>query len=75
MMNTWQPTEESKTVPPNRNTGVQKSSPPAPNKEEIIIRLVESLNIGGVEFDFKRVDIAFMQYEQIQKKLNEWKEF
>lgn len=75
MMNTWQPTEESKTAPPNRGTGVQKSSPPAPNKEEVVIRLVESLNIGGEENYYDRVDIAFMQYEQIQKKLNEWKEF
>ena len=52
-----------------------KSPPPALNKEEVIIKLVESLNIGGEETDFRRVDIAFMQYEQIQKKLNEWKEF
>lgn len=50
-------------------------SPPVSNKEEVIIRLVESLNIGGEEADYKRVDIAFMQYEQIQKKLNAWKEF
>ena len=68
----YQPT---KTVPlpmpPNCGSGVQKPSPPAPSKEEVIIRLVESLNIGGEESDFKRVDVAFMQYEQIQKKLNE----
>ena len=51
------------------------TAPPAPSKEEVIIRLVESLNIGGEEADYKRVDIAFMQYEQIQKKLNAWKEF
>lgn len=50
-------------------------SPPALNKEEVIIRLVESLNIGGEENYYDRVDIAFMQYEQIQKKLNAWKEF
>lgn len=61
--------------PPNCGSDVQKSSPPAPSKEEVIIRLVESLNIGGEESDFKRVDIAFMQYEQIQKKLNAWKKF
>ena len=53
-------------MPPNCGSGVQKSSPPALNKEEVIIRLVESLNIGGEEVDYKRVDIAFMQYEQIQ---------
>lgn len=75
MMNTWQPIEESKTVPPNRDTGVQKTSPPAPSKEEVVIRLVESLNIGGEESYYDRVDVAFMQYAQIQKKLNEWKEF
>lgn len=62
-------------MPPNCGFGVQKSSPPAPNKEEVIIRLVESLNIGGEEAERERVDIAFMQYEQIQKKLNAWKEF
>jgi hypothetical protein len=61
--------------PPSCVSNVQKSSPPAPSKEEVIIRLVESLNIGGEEADYKRVDIAFMQYEQIQKKLNAWKEF
>lgn len=60
--------------PPNCGSSVQKPSPPTPNKEEVIIRLVESLNIGGEEADYKRVDIAFMQYEQIQKKLNAWKE-
>jgi hypothetical protein len=72
----YQPT---KTVPlpmpPNCGSGVQKPLPPAPSKEEVIIRLVESLNIGGEEADYQRVDIAFMQYEQIQKKLNAWKEF
>lgn len=62
-------------MPPNCGSGVQKPSPPAPSKEEVIVRLVESLNIGGEEADYKRVDIAFMQYEQIQKKLNAWKEF
>ena len=62
-------------VPPNCGSGVQKVSPPAPNKEEVIIRLVESLNIGGEENCYNRVDIAFRQYDQIQKKLNEWKEF
>lgn len=61
--------------PPNCGSGVQKPSPPAPSKEEVIIRLVESLNIGGEEEYYKRVDVAFMQYEQIQKKLNGWKEF
>lgn len=61
--------------PPNCSSGIQKTSPPAPNKEEVIIRLVESLNIGGEEADHNRVDIAFIQYEQIQKKLNAWKEF
>lgn len=61
--------------PPNCGSSVQKPSPPAPNKEEVIIRLVESLNIGGEESEYERVDVAFMQYEQIQKKLNAWKEF
>lgn len=61
--------------PPNCISNVQKSSPPAPSKEEVIIRFVESLNIGGEEAYYERVDVAFMQYEQIQKKLNEWKEF
>jgi hypothetical protein len=62
--------------PPNCGSDVQKSSsPPAPSKEEVIIRLVESLNIGGEESEYERVDVAFMQYEQIQKKLNAWKEF
>lgn len=75
MMNTWQPNEENKTISPNRDTGVQKPSPPALNKEEVVIRLVESLNIGGKENYYDRVDIAFRQYDQIQKKLNEWKEF
>ena len=72
----YQPTQTVPLpMPPNCGSGVQKSSPPALNKEEVIIRLVESLNIGGEEVDFRRVDIAFMQYEQIQKKLNAWKEF
>lgn len=62
-------------TPPNSGSNAHKPSPPAPNKEEVIIRLVESLNIGGEEADYQRVDIAFMQYGQIQKKLNEWKEF
>lgn len=61
--------------PPNCSSGVQKPSPPAPNKEEVIIRLVESLNIGGEENYYDRVDVAFMQYAQIEKKLNAWKEF
>lgn len=61
--------------PPNCGSDVQKSSPPAPNKEEVIIRLVESLNIGGEENYYDRVDVAFMQYAQIEKKLNAWKEF
>lgn len=72
----YQPT---KTVPlpmpPNCGSGVQKPSPPAPSKEEVIIRLVESLNIGGEENYYDRVDVAFMQYAQIEKKLNAWKEF
>lgn len=66
---------QNRKNPPNCGSSVQKPSPPAPSKEEVIIRFVESLNIGGEEADFRRVDIAFMQYEQIQKKLNEWKEF
>ena len=70
----YQPTT-TVPMPPNYGSGVHKSSPPALNKEEVIVRLVESLNIGGKEADYKRVDIAFMQYEQIQKKLNAWKEF
>lgn len=72
----YQPTQTVPLpMPPNCGSGVQKSSLPALNKEEVIIRLVESLNIGGEETDYKRVDIAFMQYEQIQNKLNAWKEF
>lgn len=62
-------------MPPNCGSGVHKPSPSAPSKEEVIIRLVESLNIGGEEADYQRVDVAFMQYDQIQKKLNAWKEF
>lgn len=61
--------------PPKIGSGVQPPKTSTPNKEEIILRLVESLNIGGEESDYKRVDTAFMQYEQIQKKLNGWKEF
>ena len=61
--------------PPTIGSGVQLPKATVPNKEEIILRLVESLNIGGEESDYKRVDIAFIQYEQIQKKLNGWKEF
>lgn len=45
------------------------------NKEEAILRLVESLNIGGEEAEYQRVDIAFIQYEQIQRKLREGLEF
>ena len=59
--------------PPKTGSGVQP--PKTSSKEEIILRLVESLNIGGEESDYKRVDVAFMQYEQLQKKLNGWKEF
>ena len=50
-------------------------SPYKLNKEEIILRLVESLNIGGEEAEYQRVDIAFIQYEQIQRKLREGLEF
>lgn len=45
------------------------------SKEEAILRLVESLNIGGEEAEYQRVDIAFIQYEQIQRKLRERLEF
>lgn len=68
-------TMQNRKNPPNCDSGIQKPSPSALNKEEVIVKLVESLNIGGEEADCKRVDIAFMQYEQIQKKLNAWKEF
>ena len=51
------------------------SSPRKLNKEEVILRLVESLNIGGEEADYQRVDIAFMQYEQIQRELRKGLEF
>ena len=74
----YRPTEEDARRAmnlPKTGRGVQKPQTAIPCKEEIILRLVESLNIGGEEFDFKRVDVAFMQYEQIQKKLNGWKEF
>lgn len=72
----YQPTQTAPLpMPPNCDSGVQKTSSPVLSKEEVIVRLVESLNIGGEEADYKRVDIAFMQYEQIQKKLNAWKEF
>ena len=50
-------------------------SPHKLNKEEVILRLVESLNIGGEEADYQRVDIAFMQYEQIQRELRKGLEF
>ena len=50
-------------------------SPHKLNKEEAILRLVESLNIGGEEAEYQRVDIAFIQYEQIQRKLREGLEF
>ena len=50
-------------------------SPRKLNKEEIILRLVESLNIGGEEAEYQRVDIAFMQYEQIQRELRKGLEF
>ncbi len=72
----YQPTQNNPIFkPPIVDSGVQLPKATVPNKEEIILRLVESLNIGGEESDYKRVDIAFMQYEQIQKKLNGWKEF
>lgn len=45
------------------------------SKEEAILRLVESLNIGGEEAEYQRVDIAFAQYAQIQRKLREGLEF
>ena len=61
--------------PPTSGSNAQKLSPPVPNKKEIIIRLVESLNIGGKEGYYERVDIAFMQYEQIHKKLKPWEDF
>ena len=61
--------------PPKTGSSVQRLQTAIPCKEEIILRLVESLNIGGEESDYQRVDVAFMQYEQIQKKLNGWKEF
>lgn len=51
------------------------SLPHKPNKEEAILRLVESLNIGGEEAEYQRVDIAFIQYAQIQRKLREELEF
>ena len=50
-------------------------SPHKLNKEEAILRLVESLNIGGEEAEYQRVNIAFIQYEQIQRKLREGLEF
>lgn len=50
-------------------------SPHKLSKEEAILRLVESLNIGGEEADYQRVDIAFMQYEQIQRELRKGLEF
>ena len=62
-------------MPSNYDSNTRRISPPAPNKKEIIIRLVESLNIGGKEGYYERVDIAFMQYEQIQKKLKPWEDF
>lgn len=74
----YKPTEEDARraiKPPTTGSGVQLPKATVPNKEEVILRLVESLNIGGEESDYKRVDVAFMQYEQIQKKLNGWKEF
>ena len=58
--------EDSKTL---------SSSPGKLNKEEAILRLVESLNIGGEEAEYQRVDIAFIQYEQMQRKLREGLEF
>lgn len=61
--------------PPKTDSGVQLPKTSTPSKEEIILRLVESLNIGGEESYHQRVDVAFMQYEQIQKRLNGWKEF
>lgn len=72
----YQPVQENLIFkPPTTGSGVQLPKATVPNKEEVILRLVESLNIGGEESDYKRVDVAFMQYEQIQKKLNGWKEF
>ena len=72
----YQPNQENLIFkPPTTGSGVQLPKATVPNKEEIILRLVESLNIGGEESDYKRVDVAFIQYEQIQKKLNGWKEF
>lgn len=61
--------------PPKIGSGVQPPKISVPNKEEIILRLVESLNRSGKEGYYDRVDVAFMQYEQIQKKLNGWREF
>ena len=75
MINPWQTNENAKTTPPTSGSNVQKPSPPVPNKKEIIIRLVESLNMGGKEGYYERVDIAFMQYEQIHKKLKAWEDF
>lgn len=72
----YQPTQENlifKT--PTTGSGVQLPKATVPNKEEILLRLVESLNRGDTEDYYERVDIAIMQYEQIQKKLNGWKEF
>lgn len=60
---------------PKIDSGVQPSKTPTSSKEEIILRLVESLNRSGKEGYYDRVDVAFMQYEQIQKKLNGWREF
>lgn len=59
--------------PPKTGSGVQP--PKTSSKEEIILRLVESLNIGGEESYHQRVDVAFMQYDQIQERLNGWREF
>lgn len=61
--------------PPKTGSGVQRPQTTISCKEEIILRLVESLNRGGEEGYYDRVDVAFMQYEQIQKKLNGWREF
>lgn len=74
----YQPTEKDARRAmnlPKTGSGVQPPKTSIPSKEEIILRLVESLNIGGEESYHQRVDVAFMQYEQIQKRLNGWKEF
>ena len=72
----YQPVQENLVFKtPTTGSGVQLPKATVPNKEEILLRLVESLNRGDTEDYYERVDIAIMQYEQIQKKLNGWKEF